>query len=98
MPNPRWLVGFLMHGTLVFAQSSTHGTAVALVRTNEELVVAADSRVTNERRERKPDTCKILKSSGKIYFSLIGQANAGDDDFRLLINGLLRSRGELGTR
>jgi hypothetical protein len=97
MPNRRWLSALYFFPLLAAPQDMSHGTALAIVRTNEEIVVAADSRVTDENRAVLPDTCKIRRSGG-LYFSAFGQVSWRKVDFIQVVDKSLSASKSLAER
>ena len=45
----------------------SHGTAIAAIRTPDELVIAADSRVVDEHGRRMADTCKVRIVNDTVF-------------------------------
>jgi len=80
------------------AQQMAHGTALALVRTDDAIVVAADSRVSDGDGRALPDQCKILGRSGGLYFSLIGLTTFRGAKLAEVVDRSLRSPGSVAER
>lgn len=75
MPHPSWLIAFLVPSFCGFSQTSIrHGTALAVERTNDQIAVAADSRVVDGNDSITADMCKI-RSAGRWHFTLNGLAS-----------------------
>ncbi len=60
------------------------GPLIGLVRTNEAIVIAADSRAVNGAGQKEPDTCKI-HVVGNFFFAIHG---IGDKD---IVRGVIQS-------
>ncbi|SRR5712691_872718 len=74
MPNPHWLWTVCAWGLpFVLGQDYPHGTAIAVIRTDTEIVIAADSRAKSGTGQRQPDACKICPF-GKYFVSAHGIA------------------------
>lgn len=72
MPNPLRLPPILICCTMsMFGQGYVHGTAIAVIRTDDAVSIAADSRTVDRDGKRMPDSCKILGAGG-YFFSLHG--------------------------
>jgi hypothetical protein len=100
MPNtsPKWLIGFLMLSICAFSQNSfRHGTSIAIERTDEQIVIATDSRAIDENGKRLPDTCKI-RTAGKWHLSLNGMASTKGIDVFFVVGKLLRHSGDIDDR
>jgi hypothetical protein len=98
MPNPSWLIAFLVSSICGFSQTSIrHGTALAVERTDDQIAVAADSRVVDGNDNVMPDMCKI-RSAGKWHFALNGMASTGKTDFFSVVERILRQRGGIAGR
>jgi hypothetical protein len=76
-----------------------HGTAIAIVRTDRQIVIAADSRVVEgDTDNRLQDICKI-HSSGEWYFSLLNVNYTRDFDVSRIVDKTLASdKGDLATK
>ena len=95
MPPSSWLIGFVTFTTYAFPQSPfPHGTSIAIVRTDREIVVASDSSVVDGSGKRLPDTCKI-KSVSKWYFSLNGMASSQAVDVFSVVGEILSHKGDI---
>jgi hypothetical protein len=91
MPNPSRLV--LLFVIPVIA----HGTSIAIIRTDREIVIATDSRARDLGLESESDVCKI-RNAGSLNFTFVGQsANAGVD-FKSIAESALLSSGTLDER
>ena len=71
MPNPNKLWFVLVLPACLSCRTFSHGTAIAIVRTDNAIVAAADSRAVDSRGNRLPDVCKI-RSAGPWHFSING--------------------------
>jgi hypothetical protein len=80
-----------------FAQDVSRGTAIAVVRNDKEIVIATDSRVTNEFHNPAPDICKI-RSAGEWYFSLFGMARAPGMDAFPIVEGRLKGEDDIASK
>lgn len=86
MPNPlRLCFAFALSTTALLGQSYSHGTAIAAVRTEQNIFIATDSRSVGANGERHPDTCKI-RVAGHYVFSVHG---VGDPDILDVIRSVL---------
>jgi hypothetical protein len=86
---------------IMFAQSGTlqryvHGTSVAIVRDDDQIVIAADSRATNENHTVLPDICKI-RAVGDWYVSTIGVTDGPGLDVYSTVSQLLIGSKSLAT-
>lgn len=98
MPHPSWLIGFVVFTTYAFSQSLFHhGTSIAIVRTDNVIAVASDSRVVDGNDKPLPDTCKI-RSAGKWYLSLNGMASTQAIDVFSIVGRILRRQGDIAHK
>jgi hypothetical protein len=98
MPHPSWLVAFLVFPICGFLQTSLrHSTALAVERTDDQIAIAADSRVTEGNDNIVANTCKI-RSAGKWYFALNGTASTKNVDVFSVVGTILRRRGDIAGR
>ena len=75
------------------AQQLSHGTSIAIVRTDDEIVIAADSRVVDGLGRPQPDICKI-GSAGNWHFAMFGLGGVkGTSLFPLVKNSLVKAGG-----
>lgn len=78
----------LLAGLLLGAHAAASATSIAVVRSESNIVVAADSRVVDVAGRMMPDICKI-RHSGNWYYIVYGLAFAqGADVFQLADNAL----------
>jgi hypothetical protein len=82
---------------ILCGQGCLRGTSIALVRTDKQIVIATDSRTTDENGTRKPDVCKI-RSAGTLYFTIVGQSTGSGKDFEAIAERMLQSPESLETR
>lgn len=83
----------LMVPARALAQEFSHGTSIAIVRTDDEIVIAADSRVVDGLGRLQPDTCKI-GSAGNWHFAMFGLGSVkGTGIFHLVKNSLMNAGG-----
>lgn len=83
-----WLVGLgLLAGLLPspsVAQDAIHGTAIAAIRTSNQIVVAADSRAVNEKNDPLNERiCKIV-DLGKVFVAVHGMSDHRPSGFSAL--------------
>ncbi len=97
MSNPLWFATLGVLQPVLFAQLSSHGTAIAFVRTREEIVVATDSRSITSKNEILPNACKI-RNAGRLYFSVVGQTKLEGIDLEAIVERNIRASGTLGAR
>lgn len=93
MPYPLRLISVLMSGALfLMGQGNySYGTAIAIIRTNDAISIAADSRAVNSSGDQLPDSCKIL-GAGESFFSLHG---VGSSAILGSIKAVLIQRGSI---
>jgi hypothetical protein len=96
MPNPLRLCSvFALGSACLLGQSFSHGTAIALVRTDEVIVIAADVRaVDGATGQKRPDECKI-RTAGNYFFSVHGVA---DSDILGIVKTILIAPDSLSTK
>jgi hypothetical protein len=98
MSYPSWLIAFLVPSICGFSQTLIrHGTAIAVERTDDQIAIAADSRVVDENNKIMPDTCKI-RSAGEWYFTLNGMASTKELDLFAIVEAILRQQGDIADR
>jgi hypothetical protein len=98
MFHPFWLIAFLIPSISGFSQTSIrHGTAIAIERTDDQIVIAADSRVVDGDGIIRADTCKI-RNAGKWYFALNGLASTKGVDVFSVVGTILRQEGGIAGR
>jgi hypothetical protein len=97
MSNPLRQSALVFFALFAIPQNLAHGTALVIVRTNEGIVVAADSRATDVNHAILPDVCKIGRS-GDQYFSIVGQASWRGVDFFQIIDKELATPKSLVER
>jgi hypothetical protein len=62
---------------LILAAGNAAATSLAVIRTEKEIVIAADSRVTNLRNDTSlPDVCKV-RQTGNAIAAFVGFVSAG---------------------
>jgi hypothetical protein len=94
MPNPLWLWPILACVPICVGQNYSHGTAIAAIRTDENIFIAADSRAVSGSGERRPDICKI-RVVGNYIFSIHG---VGDQDILASIRTVLLGSGDIPAK
>ncbi len=95
--NLLWLVAFLVLPIWALPQTFSHGTSIAVIRTNKEIVIATDSRVVTANKRRQPDTCKI-RSSGKWRFTMSGTISTPGIDAASIVAKALRDQGTIADK
>ncbi|HWN93872.1 MAG TPA: hypothetical protein VNT99_02465 [Methylomirabilota bacterium] len=73
------------------AQEAKHGTAIAAIRTDNEIVVAADSRVVNADDTPDPKPLCKIRQIRNLFFSVSGMSEdppSGFDVFRIIDNSV----------
>jgi hypothetical protein len=98
MPHRSWLIGLFVLTSHAFPQNSFHhGTSIAIVRTEGEIVIASDSRAVDGDGKPLPDTCKI-RSAGKWHLSLNAMVSTRAVDVFSIVVGVLRDQGDIADR
>jgi len=92
---PRWSV-LCLAGALTLTPTAALGTAIGVVRTSEELVIAVDSRVSTATGAPKADACKIHVFNETIAVTH-GIMNAPGFDLREIVAGALDGAANLRT-
>lgn len=78
----------------LLGQDFSHGTAIGIVRTNDLISVAVDSRAVAAAETKKGDVCKI-RAAANYFFTIHG---VGDED---LVDGIIRvliGFGDISTK
>jgi len=97
MTNPFRLFVLQAISAFISSESSLHGTSIAFVRTDMEIVIAADSRSTDSEGNKQPDACKI-RNAGQMYFTIVGMTTWQGVDFEALAERSIQSTGTLDSR
>jgi hypothetical protein len=83
---------FWIVAALALSGELSRGTSIAIVRDDNEIVIAADSRAVDGRGNKLPDDCKI-RQAGKWYFTQNGISSVGSFSAPAYIETIL-ARGE----
>jgi hypothetical protein len=93
--SPFWLLVFYIVPVCCNAQNLSHGTSIAVIRDDIQIVIAADSRAVDDNDHILADTCKI-RSAGVWHFTLNGAVTArGMDAFQIVEAILAVQQGTL---
>ena len=95
MPNPSRLV--LLFVIPVVIHVIAYGTSIAIIRTDQEIVIATDSRAIDMGLDSESDVCKI-RNAGALNFTFVGQSATTGVDFKSITERVLRSSGTLDEK
>lgn len=88
---------------MLFAAGDAAGTSLAVIRTDKEIVIAADSRVTSlSTNASMPDRCKV-RQTGNAIAAFVGFVSAGSSrgvhfDAMETVDGILDEKGTLAEK
>jgi hypothetical protein len=91
MPNPSRLILLFVIPVIAY------GTSIAIIRTDQEIVIATDSRAIDLGLKSESDVCKI-RNAGPLNFTFVGQSAIEGVDFKSITERALRSSGTLNER
>ena len=74
---------FVMRPTIALTQEMKHGTAMAAIRTPNEIVVAADSKVVHGDDSPDPDPLCKIRQIGDMFFAVHGMAEDTPSGFNV---------------
>ena len=90
--------------TLIVGAGTVAATSLAVIRTDKEIVIAADSRITNiSSEDRLPDICKVRQTGNAIaaFVGLVSSSSgrhATSFDAVGTVDGVLDARGTLAGK
>ncbi|MGA8598521.1 MAG: hypothetical protein WB676_27705 [Bryobacteraceae bacterium] len=102
MTNPLGLIIDCLIGTIILGGSLSLGTSLALIRTDEGIAIATDSRAVDEYGNKRPDACKIIEVGKDLYYSLAGMTQGNGFNIRTTIERRIKvsdvRRGTLSVK
>src|SRR5579872_4502586 len=78
-------------------QQLLYGTAIALIRTDTEIVIATDSRGIDTNGNKAKDVCKI-REAGNLFFSAHGLAESEGFDVFEVVGKILNTLEDLSNK